>query len=160
MNNDYIWVIKPRVTKEQIRLWIAAMRSEAYGQARREMYSAEPCNEEQGDEPMLLTNENSNFCCLGVARASGAIGTRLWNDEPSEQSLLIGPDVTLVEGIAEDESNLTLGRIALVGIYPMDVEALLVYLNDEQGKNFPEIADWIERVILSERQANGEGAIT
>lgn len=96
--------------------WLKALRSGKYRQARE----------------MLRTtwNKHNSYCCLGVlARVAGA---KFYDGVPTLDGMSIGDgDVEYL-----DDGFAGLSRTT---------QEKLVKMNDEDGVNFNQIADWIEK---------------
>lgn len=96
--------------------WVNALRSGEYKQGRNR-----------------LVDYGNNFCCLGVL---------------CEVAGFKRVDVSYINPNPEDEydrlnTSLDTGALSFVDIKD-DEQEILVTMNDNDGKNFDEIADWVE----------------
>lgn len=105
--------------------WVDALRSGQYSQTEE------------------ILRDNAGFCCLGVLcdlyKKELNVGT--WEDRSPFDS--DGSNfVFIIDGIAE--SGALPGKIASLLDLQDDDQSTLVDLNDQQGFDFEDIADWIE----------------
>lgn len=117
--------------KELVKKWVAALRSGEYKQGKNQLVKLSVASEPE-------------FCCLGVL-AAVACGSR---------------DIFKVRTYADSEcivANPVLRGVANLGKLSPDqdgdlvqLSSTLMYMNDSQNKSFPEIADYIEKELLSD----------
>jgi hypothetical protein len=116
---------------EAKKLWIAALRSGKYTQAKS----------------TLRTRQG--FCCLGVALDTMRVGE--WVEWPASV-FTFRADPSVADG-KENIHRLSLPAKArdLLGINE-DIEFFCIGMNDAQGKTFAEIADYLESLEASDEQ--------
>jgi hypothetical protein len=105
--------------------WIAALRSGKYQQGR-------------GSLRCVRADGTSRWCCLGVVLDVSGAGE--WGGElppPSRTMAYIMPNGSQSIYVLDHEVMEALGMPAC----QMDI---LVFMNDQQGRSFAEIAAWIE----------------
>lgn len=120
------------MNKELIQEWVKALRPGTY---------------EQGTGQLVYGRQ---FCCLGVL---GAI--KCGSQEPDEIAKVTGSYITLHQGTPlGKETCMDKEAPWDIRAYPYKPTVPLGYacwqLNDVQRKTFPEIADYIEKVLLSD----------
>lgn len=106
--------------------WLAGLRSGKYRQATGNL------REEH-------TTNRYGYCCLGVL--CHVAGSKWSGGVP-----VLG--ATIME--ATDEAYLSYDALKVVGLGDTE-QKLLATMNDDQGSNFSEIADWIEANIPAEQ---------
>lgn len=117
--------------------WVAALRSGEYKQATGVLKSA----------------EGRGFCCIGVL--CDVVAPEGWETH-SHKEAPWNPDsskevVSFENPVAGSEQGVTLNADALARFgMSMACLDLLVEFNDSQGKNFSQIADWIDAHDLDE----------
>jgi len=95
--------------------WVAALRSGEYAQVREYLHLTRP--------------ENSGFCCIGVA--CDVAGIPGYDDGHGHM------EYDGLTGCPSDAVRYSLGL-------DLEPSRVLVKMNDDDGKSFAEIADWIE----------------
>jgi hypothetical protein len=119
------------MTKDFRDKWCAALRSGEYNQIQGSLHTSE------------------GYCCLGVACELES-GSGIW--KPLRE---LDPEEYLVEKYKTNENEetaLTNARLSRIGL-SCDGMDTLADLNDQEGKSFAEIADWIEQNIPVEEPA-------
>lgn len=120
--------------------WVAALRSGQYRQGKEALYA------------------DGAYCCLGVlCRIAGATmkpTTLLVEDEDGEQRR-VNAKVFFNEYnyTEEEELNELLRYFDITG----SVEIILIDMNDQEEKDFSEIADWIAKHDLTTGREIEEG---
>lgn len=116
-----------RLTAEQKALWLAALRSGQYVQARQRLKNGE------------------GYCCLGVLCVAALNITDeelVGGAELSEITILA--EEALVRSAPDDEwGTIDYNMMPL----PTAIEQELIHMNDGQEKSFAEIADYIEKNV-------------
>lgn len=112
-----------RTRKEVYQLWLDALRSGKYRQG-------------QGQLRQTDGNGHNRFCCLGVlCDLAVKDGGPKWNSERGPENHAAEPSAKILKfmGLTDNEVNDLIG------------------LNDDELRNFKEIADYIEHVIMPEK---------
>jgi len=122
--------VKFRTPEQVYKKWLKALRSGKYQQAQGCLREVE--QDDWTDEVLAV----KGFCCLGVLQDIAVKdGGPKW-DDPSDFD---GPKSN--SGVPSDQ---------ILQYLQLDDEAVehLVYMNDEEGASFAEIADEIEFVVM------------
>lgn len=115
---------------EHVKKWVAALRSGKYEQTRE------------------VLHDNQGFCCLGVI--CDVLSPNSWGDPDWDNRAY---EFRTNEFGCEDDGVIDYpppGMLEMLGIHD-DFGNMLVRLNDEEHYNFSQIADVIERNVLSGR---------
>ena len=104
--------------------WIADLRSGQYKQVRRTL------------------KNYSGYCCLGRAcDVAATMGMGTWEDENDDSTYFC-------YGGEEEDVVIPQPLLDWIGI-SNDEQEILFQMNDIEKKTFPEIAEYIEKVILT-----------
>jgi hypothetical protein len=111
--------------KELKEKWVKALRSGEYKQGTG-----------------VLKSLDGEYCCLGVLCEVGKLGA--WEQTNT-------PDLDGYKFLPEHGTDYMYGELPAETLEAIDLsystQQYLIYLNDEEGNNFNEIADYIERVL-------------
>ena len=140
----------PTEAKEQIQVWVDALRSGEYKQGTQYLY----CPSEEWDEDKHTFVESEHYCCLGVlARESGcrkatldSIG--LLHDEHWDKGLgewTDTQDTARTRRLHPDVNNWLKSKKARVEGKTMTVEQAIALRNDHKDWSFKKQAAWIAR---------------
>lgn len=122
----------PKLDPDFKRKWVEALRSGKYLQGKSLLASQ---SKEDADAV--------NYCCLGVAGCTVGIPVNQMREE-SEFSDIIDYEVGSGNPNLENKETSFIMSVLPRELIFGNLVDKLVSLNDEQGKTFLEIADWIE----------------
>lgn len=123
------------VNKENMRAWIAALRSGEYRQGKYALAAREP-------------DGTTRYCCLGVAcEISGVVEP----DNPADHLVHYNGNATTLPPKVQDWLGVDYGDVEVIGSsFWYDTQDLVKVsiLNDNREFSFDQIADALERTYL------------
>lgn len=116
--------------KELVKKWVAALRSGEYKQTDKYLHHP----------------QEESFCCLGVLCAVVA----------GDRSYTAVQKVASKDGFYRFTNGSLYNDELLDSVGAVDMAYDLMRMNDQEGKTFPEIADYIEKELLSDDATTGQ----